>query len=390
MSLRCLGHHTHDALPLFHRLRHLDVTPDTISLPPQPDVMQTELDVTTPCRGKDPPAGSRHPVTQPRVTFPPAGISGRGSEKFSLGGCLRPHYAAKVAAEGRESPVFFKDQAASAVPYPISSRILRNPISGTITSAASVSSAIPVHKQVFLYILPAYSGSYKDVSLAKVIRYNSPSARETKDRRPDIPQGPATRTPPKHMEAKISACIGTAKVLAGSNVRRFTRIPTQAFGTIYSYTPKPLRSHQLSRQDDVQPCREGPAEEVATVRNDEEEEDEFVDVEGSDSDQPLSPVKPPPADEEGWTTPKKKEKKKKNSTSKTPGAATLTLKSSSTTSCKKCQHFQLLDEIRVACIEINSATCISSMLIILYQYILALLYLILDMSTYHALVSHYC
>ncbi|XP_045107503.1 uncharacterized protein LOC123502384 isoform X2 [Portunus trituberculatus] len=42
--------------------------------------------------------------------------------------------------------------------------------------------------------------------------------------------------------------------------------------------------------------------------------------------------------------------------------ATLTLKSSSTTSYKKCHHFQLLDEIRVACIEMNSATCISTIL----------------------------
>ncbi|XP_045107452.1 uncharacterized protein LOC123502289 isoform X1 [Portunus trituberculatus] len=43
--------------------------------------------------------------------------------------------------------------------------------------------------------------------------------------------------------------------------------------------------------------------------------------------------------------------------------ATLTLKSSSTTSYKKCHHFQLLDKIRVACIEMNSATCISTFLL---------------------------
>ncbi|MPC37009.1 hypothetical protein E2C01_030481 [Portunus trituberculatus] len=130
------------------------------------------------------------------------------------------------------------------------------------------------------------------------------------------------------MEAKISACICTAKVLAGSNVRRLQaliplllkhnglpgiRIPTQAFGN--SHTPKPPKSHQPSQQDNALPCREGPAEEVATAVDEEEEEDEFIDVEGSDSDQPPSPVEPPSTDE-GWTTPKKKNKK--NSAPKTP------------------------------------------------------------------------
>ncbi|MPC70517.1 Cold shock-like protein CspB [Portunus trituberculatus] len=98
------------------------------------------------------------------------------------------------------------------------------------------------------------------------------------------------------MEAKITACICTAKALAGSNVRRLQvliplllqhnnlpgiRIPQQAFGA--SHTPKPPKSHQPLRQDDDHPCHEEPVEEALTVE--EEEEDEIVDVEGSDSDQ---------------------------------------------------------------------------------------------------------
>ncbi|MPC88885.1 Y-box-binding protein 2-A [Portunus trituberculatus] len=77
-------------------------------------------------------------------------------------------------------------------------------------------------------------------------------------------QKPLLRT--WNMEGKVSACICTAKILAGSD-----------------------------------------------------EEDAFIDVEGSDTDQPSSPVEPPPADDEGWITPTKT-KKKKNSTSKTPAA----------------------------------------------------------------------
>ncbi|MPC26190.1 hypothetical protein E2C01_019325 [Portunus trituberculatus] len=104
------------------------------------------------------------------------------------------------------------------------------------------------------------------------------------------------------MEVKITACICTAKALAGSNPRRLQvliplllkhnglpgiRIPQQAFGTSYSHTPRPPRSHQLLRQDDDQPCHDDPAEEAATIEEEEEEgEDEIVDVEGSDSDQP--------------------------------------------------------------------------------------------------------
>ncbi|MPC42880.1 Major cold shock protein [Portunus trituberculatus] len=92
------------------------------------------------------------------------------------------------------------------------------------------------------------------------------------------------------MEVKISACICTAKILAGSNVRRLQVL-----------IPLLLKHNGL------------PVEEVATVEEEEEaEEDEIVDVEDSDSDQPLPIVEPPPADEEGLTTPKKK----KNSTSK--------------------------------------------------------------------------
>lgn len=130
------------------------------------------------------------------------------------------------------------------------------------------------------------------------------------------------------MEAKISACICTAKVLAGNNVRRLQaliplmlkhnglpaiRIPTKAFGN--TNTPKLPRSHQPSHQKNALPRRDGPAEEVASVADEEEEEAEFIDVEGSDSDQPPSPVEPPPTDE-GWTT--KKKKNKKNFTPKPP------------------------------------------------------------------------
>ncbi|MPC59407.1 hypothetical protein E2C01_053426 [Portunus trituberculatus] len=194
-------------------------------------------------------------------------------------------------------------------------------------------------------------GLYKNVSFVKVIRYTSPSTRKTKDWKPEMLRGPATT--PKHvlqaqnhlsghgdMEAKITACICTAKVLAGSNVRRLQvlipfllkhnglpgiRIPQQAFGTSYSHTPKPPKSHQPLCQDDNQPCREDPVEETATVEEveeeeeeeKEEEEDEIVDVEGSDSDQSLLIVEPPPADEDDWTTHKKNKKK---STSKKPAS----------------------------------------------------------------------
>ncbi|XP_045136296.1 Y-box-binding protein 2-like [Portunus trituberculatus] len=137
------------------------------------------------------------------------------------------------------------------------------------------------------------------------------------------------------VEAKISACIGAAKVLAGTNTRRLQvliplllthnglptiRIPPQAFGTLYPNTAKPPRVHQPSRQDKVQPRREDPQEEVETVEEDEEGEDELVDVEGSDSGQPLLPIEPPPAEEvAGWKTPKRNNKNK-NSTSTTPAA----------------------------------------------------------------------
>ncbi|MPC20173.1 hypothetical protein E2C01_013105 [Portunus trituberculatus] len=133
------------------------------------------------------------------------------------------------------------------------------------------------------------------------------------------------------VEAKISACICAAKVLAGGNARRLQaliplllthnglpgiRIPPQAFGTLFPYTSKPPRGHQPSRQNKVQPRSEDLQEEVEIVEEDEEEEDELVDLEESDSDQPLPPVELPPAEEVGWETPKKK-KKKTNSTSTT-------------------------------------------------------------------------
>ncbi|XP_045127553.1 uncharacterized protein LOC123514036 [Portunus trituberculatus] len=116
-------------------------------------------------------------------------------------------------------------------------------------------------------------------------------------------------TPPRRswdMEAKVTVGICTAKALAGSNVRRLQvliplllkhnnlpgiRIPQQAFGA--SHTPKPPKSHQPLLHD-VHPCREEPVEEPVEV---DEEEDEIVDVEGSDSDQPPPDVEPPPNEE---------------------------------------------------------------------------------------------
>ncbi|MPC77242.1 hypothetical protein E2C01_071691 [Portunus trituberculatus] len=112
-------------------------------------------------------------------------------------------------------------------------------------------------------------------------------------------RGPATT--PKHQRRSLGSPY---PLLLKHNGLPGIRIPQQDFGTSYTHAPKPRRSHQPLCQDDDQPCREDPVEEAATVEEEEEEgEDEIVDVEGSDSDQPLPDVELPPEDEEGWTAP---------------------------------------------------------------------------------------
>ncbi|XP_045107149.1 Y-box-binding protein 2-A-like [Portunus trituberculatus] len=136
---------------------------------------------------------------------------------------------------------------------------------------------------------------------------------------------PLTRT--WDMEAKITACICTAKALAGSNSRRLQvlipvllkhnglpviRIPQQALGTANPHTPRPRRRHQPLRQDDEQPCHDDPADEALIVEEEEVEgEDEIVDVEGSDTEEPPPVVEDPPKEEEGWTISQNKMRKKK-------------------------------------------------------------------------------
>ncbi|MPC63168.1 hypothetical protein E2C01_057262 [Portunus trituberculatus] len=135
-----------------------------------------------------------------------------------------------------------------------------------------------------------------------------PEAREVSRNGKSSKASPSRSTPPRRswdMEAKVTACICTAKALAGGNVRRLQvliplllkhnslpgkRIPHQAFGA--SHTPKPPKSQQPLLHD-VPPCREEPAEELVEEASN-IEEDVIVNVEGCDTDQPPPDVEPLP------------------------------------------------------------------------------------------------
>ncbi|MPC65272.1 hypothetical protein E2C01_059405 [Portunus trituberculatus] len=105
------------------------------------------------------------------------------------------------------------------------------------------------------------------------------------------------------MEAKISACICIAKVLAGNNNRRL-QVLIPMFLKYNNPTSKPLKSHQPLRRDNDQPCHEDRVEEAAIIVED--EEDVIVDVESSDSEPPL-PIAVPPS-----TTKAGKNRRKRN------------------------------------------------------------------------------